>query len=174
MNLAPNNYLALVPESLAVNLCGFRDAPPLVAVRQLYLNKLRGTIPVQDWVKRIYLLAYIEGKTCGLTVDWVMSEIDKRGIITVAFRSTHPHANSLVKSLAEHDFRVTRYEGYLLASRSIVDWVIDEIDTHGINKITFQSTHPYADSIVKLLAERDFQVTRYEDYLLPIRSIQEK
>ncbi|MBW2644791.1 MAG: hypothetical protein JRE23_01185 [Deltaproteobacteria bacterium] len=117
MGLSPNNGLTLVPEDLAVNLCGFRGAPPLIAVRQLYLKKLRGSIPEQDWADRFSLLAYIGGMTKGLRANWVMEQIDTRGITTVAFRYTHPHTDSLVKSLVENNFRVTRYSGYILAIR---------------------------------------------------------
>ena len=118
MTLTPNNSLALVPENIAVYLCGFHDAPPLIAVRKLYLEKLLGVIQKREWLERMALLDYIEGKTGRLTVDWVMGKIDTRDITTVAFRSTHPYVDSLVKSLAKRDFQVTSYGGYLLAARS--------------------------------------------------------
>jgi hypothetical protein len=117
MTLAPGGGLALVPEGLAVSLCGFQDAPPLVAVRRLYLEKLRGAIPEQDWAARMDMLAYIGGATGGRSVDWVMGEINRRGVTTVAFRSTHPDADSLMKSLAERGFRITGEAGYVLAAR---------------------------------------------------------
>jgi hypothetical protein len=119
MTLEPNNSLALVPEVLAVYLCGFQNAPSLIAVREIYLQKLRGAIPEQDFAERNSLLSYIEGKTDGLTVDWFMSEVAKRGINMVAFRSKHPHADFLEKSLAERGFRLTHYSGNVLAVRSI-------------------------------------------------------
>ena len=119
MTIAPKDSLALVPEGLAVNLCGFHKAPPLIAVRMLYLMGLRGTIPKQDWRERINLLSYIGGKTGDLTLDWALRAIDKRNIATVAFQSTHPDADSLVKSLAQRSFRITRYGGYWLAVISL-------------------------------------------------------
>jgi hypothetical protein len=119
MALAPKDCLALVPEDIAINLCGFHDAPSLIAVRMLYLQKLRGVIPEQDWAERIDLLAYIGGKTDGRTLDWVIGAIDTRGITAVAFRNTHPDADALAKSLDERNFGVTPEGGYLLATKSI-------------------------------------------------------
>ena len=115
MTLAPKNGLALVPESLAVNLCGFHNAPPLIAVRMLYLRKLRDTIPKEDLAERIKLLSYIGGKTDDLTSNWAIRAIDRRDITTVAFQSTHPDADSLVESLEQRSFSVIRYEDYWLA-----------------------------------------------------------
>jgi hypothetical protein len=119
MGLAPADGLALVPEGVAVSLCGFQNAPRLVAVRRLYLEKLRGAIPEQDWEARTDLLAYIGGAPGGRTVEWVAGEIDRRGVTTVAFRSTHPDADSLVKALVGRDFRMTPDAGYWLAVRAV-------------------------------------------------------
>jgi hypothetical protein len=119
MLVAPDSGLALVPEDLAVDLCGFQGARPLIAVRLLYLKKLRGAIPEEDWTARADLLAYIGGTTGSRTMGWVMGEIDRRGVTTVAFRSTHPDADALVKSLAGRGFRVIPDAGYWLAVRSL-------------------------------------------------------
>jgi len=98
-------------------LCGFRDAPPLVAVRSLYLEKLVGLVEEQDLGGRHFLLNYVEGMTSGLTVDWFMDEILSRGVSTIAFQESHPHADALAKSLAVHEFRITRHADHVLAIR---------------------------------------------------------
>ncbi len=119
MTLAPSQGPALVPEGLAVSLCGFQHAPPLVAVRRMYLEKLRGVIPEQDWTARMDLLAYIGGAEERRPVDWVLSEIDRRGISMIAVRTTHPDAASLLRALAERHFEIQRDAGYVLAVRSV-------------------------------------------------------
>ena len=105
MTLSKGNGLALVPQEIAVDLCGFQNAPRLIAVRELYLNKLRGLIPEQDWITRFRLFSYIGGKTNDLKAGLIIDEIDKRGITTVAFRSKHPHAKFLANSLSRTSFQ---------------------------------------------------------------------
>lgn len=118
MSLAPKDGLALVPEGLAVSLCGFQNAPPLVAVRRTYLEELHGAIPEQDWTARLDLLAYIGGAADRRPLDWVTGEIDRRGVTTVAFRKTHPDAEPLLSGLSARGFQMTRHGGYWLATRS--------------------------------------------------------
>ncbi len=117
MALAPGNHLVLAPEDIAVDLAGFANAPPLIGVRGLYLSKLKGSIPDRELAEREGLLNYIGAKPGALTATKAMEAIDRRRIAAVAFRADHRDADCLAKSLAERDFLITGYKGYLLAAK---------------------------------------------------------
>ena len=118
MEATPDGGLALVPDSVAINLCTFRNAPPLVAVRRLYLQKLANLVEGQDLGGRYFLLDYVGGETRGFTVDMFMHEVRNRGISTIAFRGGHPHADQLATALTEQEFRITHHAGHALAVKT--------------------------------------------------------
>jgi hypothetical protein len=119
MAIAPSGGLALVPEVVAVPLCGFHRKPPLVGVRLHYLKKLRGIIPDGELVWRINLFRYVSGEGNVLTVTEAAREIEVHGITTVALPCEHRDVQSLMDILAGQGFTITRRSDYFVAVRPL-------------------------------------------------------
>jgi hypothetical protein len=115
MEIASKDSLALVPGPVAVYLCGFHKAPPLVGVRSLYLAKLRGVLPDEELNDRINLFQYIGGKHRALSVKEVLQAIDEQNIKTVVFPENHLHAQLLIDFFNISAFKITRHAKYVIA-----------------------------------------------------------
>lgn len=125
---------ALVPEEMAISLVGFNNAPPLAALRNYYLRHLPGFVPRQELVARRALLSYIDGRLKYITTDWVLEEIERRDIATVAFKESHRYADVLSEALSERGFTVERRFGYVLMYKG---------------KVAFEATEPPQMSLAK-------------------------
>lgn|GEM_PF-1719430 len=110
---------ALVPEQMAISLVGLEDAPPLVAVRNYYLRNMGVVAPKADVEIRRALLSYIEERwTNHIETDWVIAQIERQDIATVAFRKGHEHAAILSAELVSNGFEIHEAFGYVMATRS--------------------------------------------------------
>jgi hypothetical protein len=118
MDTAPLDGLALVPEPVAVYLCGFHGAPPMVGVRWMYLSKLRGIIGDEEWGMRMGLLGYVSGNADAFQPAKALRLINKMGVATVMFPLRHPHNRFLTDALAKGGFNVSIYAGHVLAVKT--------------------------------------------------------
>jgi hypothetical protein len=108
---------AVVPEPVAVCLVGLPDAPPLVAVRALYLRKLEGVIPPDDLARRMDLLLFADGRASVPPLAYGLALIDRAGLATVAFPAGHRDAAGLGSALAARGFSMHDAAGYVVATR---------------------------------------------------------
>jgi hypothetical protein len=111
---------ALLPEEMAISMVGFRNAPPLTALRNYYLRHLPGYLPKSDLVARRGLLSYIDGRLQYITTEWVVGEIKRRDIATVAFSQDHRYADVFSAALRDQGFVIEHRFGYVLAIRGKV------------------------------------------------------
>jgi hypothetical protein len=81
---------ALVPEDIAVTMTGLPGCPPLIAVRGLYLDKLRGLVPDERVAARRALFRYAAEADPALSVDAVLDAIDARHVATVVIPEHTP------------------------------------------------------------------------------------
>ena len=114
--LARPDAPALVPEDIAVYMTGFTNSPPLVGVRELYLDKLRGFIPDDQLASQLSLFSYVTHARGTMTVDTFLAGIEARDIATVVFRKTHRDATALTSSLSEHGFAVYSAGDFVIAA----------------------------------------------------------
>lgn len=112
---------ALVPEAVAVPLAGLPGAPPLVAVRRLYLAKLDGVIPPDDLALRASLLAAVEGHPGAPPLSRFLKLVERERIATIAFPARHRDARELEAALAARGFSLHRAAGFVVAARTLVD-----------------------------------------------------
>jgi len=124
-SIAPAGGLALVPEDIAINLCGLRNAPPLVAVRRLYLRNLLWATSREGIRDRLELLRYVTGNSPLYgsklySVRKFLYQVEEFGITTIAYDKQHPHAEILGKLLGSRGFQLSHYQGYTLAVKPIV------------------------------------------------------
>jgi Family of unknown function (DUF6077) len=111
---------ALIPEEMAISMVGLEGAPPLVAVRNYYLRNMGMTASKTDVQIRRALLSYIEERWINhIETDWVISQIERQGIASVAFRKTHTHAVELSAALVSKGFEAEESFGYVMATRRI-------------------------------------------------------
>lgn len=79
----PNDGLVLAPPSVAVVLTGFHDAPPIVGVRFHYSQILARHWGVEEAGSREALTRFVDGQDDGVQAEWVLAEIDRRGVTTI-------------------------------------------------------------------------------------------
>ena len=117
VSLARPDDLALLPEAVAVYATGFPHPPPLVGVRELYLNKLHGFIPDDQLASRVALFRYATRANEGISISTALKEIDAQCIATVVFPKAHRDASILISALTERGFAVHSSDGFVIAAR---------------------------------------------------------
>ena len=115
--LARPDAPVLAPGRIAVYMTGFSSSPPLVGVRNLYLNKLKGFIPDDQLMCQVKLFSYIANVQKTITVGTALAEIKARGIGTVVFHKTHPDAPLLLSSLTEDGFEVYQVDEFVIVAK---------------------------------------------------------
>jgi len=123
---APIDGLALAPEDVAINLCTLRNAPPMLAVRRLYLRNLLWATERAEFRRRLLLLRYVAGDSSQYSsrlysVRKFISEVRAFGISTIAYVEDHPHAEELAKVLPLMGFEFSSFPGYTFAIREPVN-----------------------------------------------------
>jgi hypothetical protein len=114
--LARRDAPALVPETVAIYVAGFPEAPPLVGVRERYLRKLRGFIPADQFSSRAALFRYISARNPAIPVSLALKMIHAQGIATVVFREAHRDSAVLVSALTERGFAIHRLPQFVIAA----------------------------------------------------------
>jgi hypothetical protein len=133
--MARTDAPALVTEAVSMYMSGMPGAPPLIAVRRLYLRKLWHLIPDDELARRLELFGYVargdRGSELGEDLDEItralggdphvplsvaLSGIDARGIATVVFREDHPDLTGLIASLVARGFIVHHESGFVVAA----------------------------------------------------------
>jgi hypothetical protein len=109
---------AVVPEAVAVLLVGMPDAPPLVAVRALYLAKLDASIPPVEFATRMNLLLFAEGLRSAPPLERGLALVDAERIATLAFPERHRDAAGLEAALVARGFVIHRAAGFVVATRA--------------------------------------------------------
>jgi len=118
LTIARRDAPALVPEAVAIHVVGFPQAPPLVAVRNLYLQKWKRFVPADQWSYREALFRYAEGGREAMSLSDALASIEAHGIATVVFPETHPDAPALREALRGRGFELRPVRGFLIATRS--------------------------------------------------------
>lgn len=128
MEVARRDAPVLAPEPVTWILTSFSGTPPLIAVREMYLYKLRGFVPDDSLARRAALLKYAQStdrtRLWGpwpnfkwLNLGEALKAIDDLGIATFAFPEWHADARALVDSLSRRGFIVRTVPGYVVTSR---------------------------------------------------------
>jgi len=117
VSLARPDGLALLPEAVAIYATGFSHPPPLVGVREFYLNKLHGFIPDDQLASRVALFRYATCANECISISAALKEIDAEGIATVVFPKAHRDASALVTALTGRGFEVHSSDVFVIAAR---------------------------------------------------------
>ena len=115
--LARKDAPALAPEAVAIHVVGFPQAPPLVAVRNLYLQQWKNFVPADQWNRREALFRYVDGAKDAISMSDALAGIEADGIATVVFSEAHPDAPPLVSALRSRGFEVRPVRGFLIATQ---------------------------------------------------------
>lgn len=113
VRLARKDAPTLAPESVAIYVTSFSQAPPLVGVRRNYLYMLSILHP--EGRRRWPIFDYVSIPNPMLTFDEAIATIEADRIATVAFRSTHADAARLEASLRARGFAIHHTPGYVIA-----------------------------------------------------------
>ncbi|MCB9671472.1 MAG: hypothetical protein H6736_15840 [Alphaproteobacteria bacterium] len=76
---------ALLHRDAAICATAWLERPPLIGVRQFYLEHLYRHIGEEEGFRRVKLLRFVDGNGKRRNAPWVLDELDRRCVVSLAF-----------------------------------------------------------------------------------------
>jgi hypothetical protein len=101
---------------VALHLTRLHGAPPLLAIRPIYLRKLERHLGREDYLERKLLHHYVSGRASRLSPRRAAELMATRGVTTLLVPRDRPEVHLLRRELAARGFRIVPTRGHLLAT----------------------------------------------------------